>query len=170
MKINSLAILKATSKLMLAGAVLLLSDGCSDKCKKITCYNGGFCNDGICSCQTGYEGDDCTMEVRAKFLGTYNVNDHCTITGDTSYTVNIAAAADEVLEVEIANFNNDFSNSVRAVVTGNNINIPPQAPDLDGRAVSGNGVFSGSNTITWSYTITFPSGPPNSCSNSVWTK
>ena len=116
MKINSLAILKATSKLMLAGAVLLLSDGCSDKCKKITCYNGGFCNDGICSCQTGYEGDDCTMEVRAKFLGTYNVNDHCTITGDTTYTVNVAAAADEVLEVEIANFNNDFSNPITSVL------------------------------------------------------
>ncbi|MBA2422489.1 MAG: hypothetical protein H0V61_04620 [Chitinophagales bacterium] len=143
---------------------------CSDKCKKIFCYNGGICIDGICGCQSGYEGDDCIIKTLTKFLGAYNVSDNCSVTGNAIYTVNVWAVDSNNTEVFIANFNNDFSNSVQANIGIATIEIPPQFPDADGRSVTGNGTFNGTSTITWNYTIISPGGQINSCTNSIWTK
>ena len=150
--------------------LLLLFNSCSDKCKEIICYNGGFCLDGTCGCTTGFEGNDCSLEVREKFLGTYNVQDHCSITGENTYTVNIGPIDTNVAEVQIANFNNDFSNLVTANISGINIEIPVQTPDNDGRSVSGVGIFNNGFTIIWNYTIVSSAGIPNDCTNSVWIK
>lgn len=30
-----------------------------DKCKDVTCQNGGTCTDGVCSCPSGFEGTNC---------------------------------------------------------------------------------------------------------------
>lgn len=38
------------------------------------CGVGGVCNDGVCVCLTGYEGENCATESSAKFLGVYNTN------------------------------------------------------------------------------------------------
>ncbi|MEO6168238.1 MAG: hypothetical protein ABIO46_09255 [Chitinophagales bacterium] len=154
--------------LLLCSASLLSS--CSDKCKKIICYNGAFCLDGNCGCTTGFEGEDCSLEVREKFIGTYNVTDYCSVTGNVMYTVNIGEIDTSVTMVAISNFNNDFSNLVKAIITENFIEIPVQSPDADGRAVSGAGIFSGGGTITWNYTIVSAAGVPNDCTNSVWIK
>lgn len=43
---------------LLVGVLMLLA-GCSDPCKKTTCYNGGECVDGTCKCPTGYGGATC---------------------------------------------------------------------------------------------------------------
>lgn len=155
---------------LLFGGFTLILQSCSDKCKKIICYNGAICVDGLCGCTPGFEGDDCSLEIREKFLGTYNVSDNCTVTGNAMYTVNIGAIDTSVTRVGIANFNNDFSNLVLAIITGNNIEIPIQTPDADGRAVSGTGIFTGGFTITWNYSIISSSGVPNNCNNSVWEK
>lgn len=149
---------------------VLMFQSCADKCKKIICYNGAFCLDGLCGCTTGFEGDDCSIEVREKFIGTYNVVDNCSITGNAMYTVNISEVDTSVSRVAIANFNNDFANPVSAIITGNYIEIPVQSPDLDGRSVSGIGLFSGGSTITWNYSIVSSVGIPNDCANSVWKK
>ena len=141
---------------------------CSDKCRKVICYNGAVCNDGTCICLAGYEGDDCGTETREKFLGTYNVTDNCN-NGNAPYTANIAAAGDSINTVLIANFNNSFSNSIVATISANNIDIPLQIPDLDGRSVSGSGIFTGGNTIVWSYKIT-SSSQIISCTNSIWVR
>src|SRR5688572_16286816 len=39
-----------------------------DECKKVTCHNGGSCNDGECDCFNWYEGSDCSVLMRSKFL------------------------------------------------------------------------------------------------------
>ncbi len=45
---------------MLALGLILTIGGCSkDKCKDITCLNGGSCIDGACNCVNGYTGDRC---------------------------------------------------------------------------------------------------------------
>lgn len=154
--------------LVLLVCQILLIQSCADECKKIICYNGALCLDGLCGCTTGYEGEDCSLEVREKFMGTYNVTDNCTITGNAMYTVNISAVDTSVTMVKIANFNNDFSNPVNAIISGNYIEIPVQSPDANGRAVSGIGLFSGGSTITWNYTIVAATGIPNDCVDSVW--
>ncbi|MBX7107720.1 MAG: calcium-binding EGF-like domain-containing protein [Chitinophagales bacterium] len=158
-----------TCLLMLTASILLLAS-CADKCKKIICYNGAICVDGICGCTPGFEGDDCSLEVREKFLGTYNVSDNCSVTGNAHYTVNMSAVDTSVTRVAIANFNGDFGNLVIAVISGDNIEIPIQSPDYDGRSVSGAGIFSSGSTIIWNYTIVSSGGIANNCSNSVWQK
>ena len=150
---------------------VFLTTGCSDKCKKTNCEHNGACVDGTCICANGYEGEDCNTEVRAKFIGTYNVSDNCTITLDAKYTVNISAVSDSNLfEVQIANFNNDFSNSVIAtIVNGTEIKINSQAPDYDGRVVSGSGQLQGTSLI-WNYSINNTNmSQVNSCT-STWDK
>ncbi|MCB9045759.1 MAG: calcium-binding EGF-like domain-containing protein [Chitinophagales bacterium] len=38
---------------------LVLYASCNNKCKDITCQNGGTCENGSCKCPTGYEGEFC---------------------------------------------------------------------------------------------------------------
>lgn len=42
-----------------------------DSCKALMCRNGGTCADEFCRCPVGYEGTQCEIISRAKFLGTY---------------------------------------------------------------------------------------------------
>ena len=56
-----------------------MSQSCSnDPCNKTICSDEGFCIDGTCVCDNGYEGDYCELEIRSRFLGTY--------TGKIEYT------------------------------------------------------------------------------------
>jgi len=154
---------------MVGMSVLLLSvlSGCRDVCKDVQCKNGGTCIDGSCNCPDGYSGPDCGTNITANFIGTYNVSETCP--NVVTYTVNVGVDSINISEVNIANFNNSFSNLVHASVNGTTISIPGQAPDNDGRVVSGSGSFIPPNEIDWNYTVTGPSGT-FSCSNSVWIK
>lgn len=42
-----------------------------DSCKALMCRNGGTCADEFCRCPTGYEGTQCEIISRNKFLGTF---------------------------------------------------------------------------------------------------
>lgn len=48
--------------------MLFFFSSCKDDCKDINC-NFGFCEDGSCFCDDGYEGDICDIEKRSKFIG-----------------------------------------------------------------------------------------------------
>jgi len=52
------------------GTTLFFASCKEDKCKDVTCNNGGTCIDGTCECATGYEGTTCDTEARTKFTGT----------------------------------------------------------------------------------------------------
>ena len=148
-------------------SLFLIASGCKDLCKDVQCKNGGTCLDGTCNCPDGYSGDDCGTNISANFLGTYNVSESCP--NDTTYTVNISVDTLNISQVKIANFFNSFANLVDATVNQTNITIPLQAPDNDGRAVSGSGSFHPPNQIVWNYSVADAYGGI-SCSNSVWQK
>lgn len=42
-----------------------------DSCKAIICRNDGVCVDGFCNCPVGYEGTQCEIVSRQKFVGKY---------------------------------------------------------------------------------------------------
>lgn len=50
---------------------LLLFSCKKDACETVVCYNNATCQDGSCICSPGYEGSDCSTEIRTKFFGTY---------------------------------------------------------------------------------------------------
>src|SRR5678809_8012 len=89
--------------------------------------------------------------VTANYIGTYNVAEQCP--NDTTYTVNIASDTSNISGVKIATFNNSFSNPVNATVNQTNITIPLQAPDNNGRAVSGSGSLYPPDQILWNYSV-----------------
>lgn len=125
---------------------------CVDPCKDVVCENGGTCIEGTCDCATGYEGDNCADEMRAKFVGSYSVADNCSATGTASYTVNVSNSSTDVSTVLISNFWGLFTNNVTATVDGTNITIANQEPDGDGFTVSGTGTYA-AGVMNLSYTV-----------------
>jgi len=61
---------------ILAFSVLFLF-ACADECKDVNCENGA-CVEGICECETGWEGELCEIKENAKFVGTWNGELVCT--------------------------------------------------------------------------------------------
>lgn len=90
-------------KQIVLGAFLFVSSACAvlytsctkDKCKDVTCQNGGTCSDGKCTCPTGYEGTNCETLSRAKFIGTYVGSEICA-TGTDNYSISLAANSDNL--------------------------------------------------------------------------
>jgi hypothetical protein len=151
---------------LLLSAVLLVNS-CRDSCQDLVCLNDSECIDGSCNCPDGYSGIDCGTNVSANFLGTYNVSEQCP--NDTSYTVNISVDTLDISQVKIANFFNVFSNLTIAHVNYTSISIPLQAPDSDGRTVSGSGIYIPPDQIEWNYSVYDGTGTIH-CTNSVWVR
>lgn len=68
---------------------LLLTSACSsdpDPCEGVVCINGD-CIEGICACEAGYEGTDCTL---GSIQGAYQMSTHFfpACNGDTPVTLN----------------------------------------------------------------------------------
>jgi len=50
---------------------IVFSTSCTNKCKNVTCYNGGYCSVGKCTCPTGLLGNQCqTLECIGSWSGT----------------------------------------------------------------------------------------------------
>lgn len=76
-----------------------------DSCKAIICRNGGVCNDEACMCPDGYEGTQCEIKSRDKFIGNYfgqtKVN-NLPVIRDSAKVYPIADSNATTLRVEIA--------------------------------------------------------------------
>lgn len=73
----------------------------------------------IATCDAGYEGTQCTIEWRGKFIGTYLAQSSC----DTSqYTIKIASKVGEALLVKVINLNNTGDTTIGLVYSSNQIN------------------------------------------------
>lgn len=148
--------MKTFSKILLMCMTLvsiaLFSCKKDDPCEDVTCLNGGTCNNGSCSCATGYEGSTCATEQRSKFLASYNVSESCNITGNFNYTISINTSATGVTKVVISNFYG-VGATVTGDVNGTSVTIPSQLVNVNsiGYNFSGSGQVNG-NILTLSYT------------------
>lgn len=96
-----------------------------DKCKAIMCAYNGVCKDGQCLCPTGYEGNQCEIITRDRYLGVWTVTEDGTYSNAAQYPVDIVAGPN-ISEIRIKNFRNSFLEEVNAFVTGDTITIPDQ--------------------------------------------
>lgn len=128
-----------------------------DDCAALGCVNGtavlgvGGCS---CECDPGYEGTTCDTEQRAKFTGSYTVNEACN-SGNYSYNVSVTTGSASVSTIIISNFG-DYGVNVTGTVNtdGTGLTIASQQVTIGGSAAtfSGTGQISG-NILTISYTI-----------------
>ena len=115
-------------------------------------YSCGTCDEGTCLCATGYEGTNCETEIRAKFLGSYNVSESCQ-SGNYTFSMSVTSSSTGVSNIIINNFYG-IGISVSATINGNSVTIPNQTINDQGLAltISGSGQLSG-NILTLTYNI-----------------
>ena len=145
--------------LLLSTAAFL--GGCKkDPCKDVTCQNGGSCVDGSCVCPAGFEGTNCEVSTRAKFLGLYNVTETCPCEV-YSYQFTISAGSSSATAIIIDNISH--WGPVNGTVSGNSLTIPTQQAFDSGFSitVTGSGQLSG-NILNMSYTLS-ADGESDSC-------
>jgi hypothetical protein len=104
------------------------------------------------TCDEGFEGDKCDVEVREKVIGTYGMTETCSVTGVANYDIVITKASANVLNVLISPFGGYVGATGTAKVEGNTITISAQSSV--GFNFNGSGTISndGAN-ISLSYTI-----------------
>lgn len=111
---------------------------------------GGLATFSSCTktCDSGYEGDKCNTEIRAKFVGQWQGNESCTVGSDT-YTLTIANASD-ILKITL---NNVYGQAFVATATVEGTTFTVANQNVGGTVnVQGNGSLSGS-VLTFTYTI-----------------
>jgi hypothetical protein len=136
--------------------------GCKkDKCKDVSCKNGGSCAEGKCVCPFAYEGAACEKLTREKFIGTWDGTEECTSGGFT--LVSVITALPDPGSVLLSNPGGyGTSETITGVVSGNNKLLFTNQPLSDGTIIDGNMVSSGS-VVIFSYTHT-DSSSVDSCS------
>ncbi len=139
------------SVLMLIGFIFLISScdqrGCEDQCNpRQECVNGE------CVCPNGYEGSNCQIESRDKFIGQYQVYKNCHNSGTSESYNTYISPGNNVENVVIKNMINTGL-TAEAVVRGDYIKIPEQK--LGATQIYGQGNYNeGSQTIDLEITYT----------------
>lgn len=159
---------------ILLTAALIMISCAKDPCKDVICLNDGTCIDGTCLCEDWYEGEDCGIEERAKYYGTYNGTFTVSQGGQTlqsaPFTLTISAGTPINNLQLIGTGTDDLDSEASLTVTkSSDFTLPSFTNNaLGGPATwSGGGTFSGSSLtmsgqadftgvgiLDWTYTAT----------------
>jgi len=136
----------------IGGLFMMVQLSCrKDKCKLVTCDNGGICDGGVCFCPPGYGGPLCDTAFRPKFLGNWTVQGSGSVGEAAQYVVSVFGSSPDN-KVLIENFDNTFTKPVVAYVSLDSINIPLQ--EVQARYVQGAGFYDENSDIQLHYSIT----------------
>ena len=152
---------------LIAVAALSFSS-CKDECKDVNCANGGTCDAGVCSCPSGYEGELCETETRAKIIGDYEVNETCQTTGAATYTVEIKASSSDITKVLITPFGGYAGVTATCTLNGSSLTLNSvSGSNLDFSNLSGTVSANGGTISDVTYTVS--DGNQETCPG-TWTK
>ena len=88
-----------------------------DKCNNVACQNGGACNNGSCICLTGYEGNNCEILSRNKFITQFNGGDSCNGTGNhPDYGIQLLAVPANNIQMTLVNLLDDPHDSATCTI------------------------------------------------------
>jgi hypothetical protein len=130
---------------LIAFALTLTTMSCEkkDTCLGIDCQNSGACKDGACECVGGYEGANCEIDLRARFVGTYT--GVLTRGGVDTPNVTYEISKDRTR-------NGLITATFLANYAGNDFTIPLQQKGIS--KVSGAGVVNG-KTLSFNFTFKY---------------
>jgi len=146
--------------------------GCTSRhnCQDVVCGNGGVCGKDasgsiICTCPSGYGGDQCQTALRNEFLGNWSQKEDITVTPHIpNFAISIVTTAD-VADVLIKRYYYYTDVPFKAhVVDGVTLYIPPQ-PIVEG-TIEGN-LYRDGHRIKAEYNITDSTGYRHSVS-AIW--
>jgi hypothetical protein len=143
--------MKALRMLGLAMALfgaMTVSSCKKDPCKKVTCQNGGVCQDGNCKCNLPWEGSRCEVDARDKFVGSWRGTTNCG-GGPEEEVFSITKSGTTPNRILI-------NNNIHGELTSSNtFDIPTQTVNVENTAVtvSGRGNLNG-NQLTLTYNVT----------------
>jgi hypothetical protein len=150
---------------LLLGAILILSSCQETPCDGVSCVNGDCIEAlGICECLPGYEGSDCSVESRQKFLGTYQVQYQGCFSTSPGHTIGIEQSDLDLTKVYIYDLGDyecpggDMRIKLEAEIDSVQINIPEQTMDcgLITYTFSGSGSKQ-SSVLNLAFTVTYTS-------------
>jgi hypothetical protein len=105
------------------GSMVFISS-CRNPCRDIVCRNNGTCREGACACPSGFEGRYCENRVSEKFAGYWEGFTRCNGEPNANITF-IVTQGPTPRDIEIYNLFTPGI-SIKAVITGNKIDIPTQ--------------------------------------------
>ncbi len=113
--------------------------GNDNSCQAIACAHGGTCAKGSCICPAGYEGNNCEITTRDRFVGSWQVSEKGTLTPARQYQLAIEYNNTDASHVNIKNCYNYFNAPVTGYVIGDTLYIPNQ--QMEGKVVFGKGYY-----------------------------
>jgi len=125
----------------------------NNKCKYVSCANGGICNSGACTCIPGYEGALCETVSRDRYIRTWLVWDSGSIAPIMVYTLSVTPDSPIVTQVWINNLYNYFTIPISGIVQvpSDDLLISPQS--LMAKTVSGTGNYDTSVHLYLNYNV-----------------
>jgi hypothetical protein len=133
---------------LVAGFLLFTSSCKPDECKKVNCAFSSVCQNGKCICEIGYEGVQCEIASRDKFVtdGTYLVNETGSFTPPSKYTA-VIVNGPRNHEVLIKNLRNGIlaGEEVLATTSNDTMIIPSQI--VNNHRIQGMGIIKGRSAI-----------------------
>ncbi len=127
-----------------------------DRCVTMSCYNGGVCHNGLCTCSSGYEGVNCSTESRQKFLGNWQQTGGSGTLQGSQFAVSLTGGL-TANSINIINFDNGFTQPVTGSVTSSD-SLIISTQTIQGSVLSGAAYYAGGGIIQVNYTVTSPAG------------
>ena len=72
-------------------------------CDNVICLNGGTCNDGLCNCPQGFEGNQCQTRWSKRFIGNYTCDDNCDTSAAGFYEAVVSEDIDFGYKIKLSN-------------------------------------------------------------------
>lgn len=153
--------------IILMGFATFTISSCSeekDPCEGVVCNNGA-CDGGTCACDMGYSGEDCSVEIRAQYLGTWSGPNTCTapipdLPLPEELSIEITAASTGVLDLELnltTMAGTEMINNGQIVtLDGNAFVIEPitfDVPMIGEVMLSGDGIFRSNGELNFDFSI-----------------
>lgn len=109
------------------------------------------------TCPSGFEGSDCKTMINAKFIGTYEGAETCTV-GSDNYSISVTALSADNMKLTVTNLYNDSYVLTATITESNKFSISGTDKST---TFTGTGTLSG-NVLTIAYTAN-GGGLSNSC-------
>lgn len=128
-----------------------------EPCELIICDNGAGCEEGVCICQPGYEGQFCSDEIRMKFVDNYQVSENCNAP-ITDFECTVSRSSQATVRIVFSNFANIEADGVipdvyGVVNTEGGVDIPLQS--VGGHTFEGAGALNNNGSLGITYSHTF---------------